>query len=156
MAGLTLVQEEVFSESCGRFAKLPSDVIFAYCAFAGFEISRAGLVAGILGCSFTRINWYSDLLHTQIFSNSTFTDCVFEGCSFRSVDFIDCTFIRCRFDLDSMGGACVFDGCRLIDSTFDNCEFAKAEGPDVTSIFVECRFYGCSQRGTRGDGPCWE
>lgn len=153
MGEMTLVQDEEFTESCGRFARLPDHVIFAHCSFEGFEISRPGLLAAIHGCGFTRMSWYWGLFNTMLISGSTFEDCVFKGCSFRGVDFVDCTFTRRRFELDNLGGACLFDGCRLVECVFENCVFMKDERSGAGPIFTKNRFYGCRQRGTEGKKP---
>ncbi|WP_424360527.1 pentapeptide repeat-containing protein [Methylocystis parvus] len=151
MDGMTLAQGEEFTESCGRFAALPAETIFAYCSFEDFEISSPSVEGVILGCCFTRMTWYWELFNTALISDTTFEDCVFQGCSFRSVDFLNCTFKRCRFELDNLGGACLFSDCRLVECVFENCEFLKDERPGAEPIFEKNRFYGCKQRGTRGE-----
>jgi uncharacterized protein YjbI with pentapeptide repeats len=154
MGETVLVQNEEFTGSCGRFARLPGDAIFVYCSFEGFEISRPSVEGVMLGCAFASMSWYWELFNAALISHTTFEDCVFRGCSFRGVDFIDCTFTRCRFELDNLGGACVFDDCRLVECVFENCTFVKDERPAAREpLFGKNRFYACSQRGTRGEKP---
>lgn len=153
MADLVLIQYEEFTEGCGRFASLPGDAIFAYCSFENFEISRPSVEGVILGCSFRRMSWYWELFNTASISGSSFEDCVFRGCSFRGVDFVNCTFTRCRFDLDNLGGACLFADCRLVECAFENCAFVADARPGADPLFDGNRFYGCTQRGTRGERP---
>lgn len=88
MGEMALVQQEEFTESCGRFASLPTETVFAYCSFEGFEISRPSVGGVILGCSFTRMSWYWELFNTALISRTSFEDCVFRGCSFRGVDLL--------------------------------------------------------------------
>ncbi|WP_330083683.1 right-handed parallel beta-helix repeat-containing protein [Methylocystis iwaonis] len=154
MGEMALVQQEEFTESCGRFTSLPSETVYAYCGFEGFEISRPSLEGVILGCNFTRMSWYWELFNTALISRTTFEDCVFRGCSFRGVDFLDCAFTRCRFELDNLGGACLFSECRLVECVFENCAFVKDERPGKHApLFEKNRFYDCRQIGTRGERP---
>jgi fluoroquinolone resistance protein len=153
MDSLALVQNEEFFEACGRFAKVPSEAIFAYCSFEGFEISGPSAEGAMIGCHFEKMSWYWGLFNTALISRSVFEDCVFRGCSFRGVDFVNCTFTRCRFELDNLGGGCLFDECRLVECAFENCEFIEDERPGRRQLFTKNRFYGCTQRGTRGERP---
>lgn len=153
MGEMTLVQDEEFMESGGRFAALPGETIFAYCSFDDFKISRPSVEGAIIGCAFTRVTWYWELFNTALILDTTFENCVFQGCSFRSVDFVNCTFKRCRFELDNLGGACLFDDCRVVESAFEDCVFVKDERPGAGPLFSKNRFYGCTQRGTRGERP---
>ncbi|MDJ0449804.1 right-handed parallel beta-helix repeat-containing protein [Methylocystis sp. JR02] len=154
MGEMALVQQEEFTESCGRFASQPTETVFAYCCFEGFEIDGRSVEGVILGCNFTRMSWDEGLFNTALISRTTFEDCVFRGCSFRGVDFLDCTFTRCRFELDNLGGACLFSDCRLVECAFEDCAFVRDERPRKHEpLFEKNRFYDCRQIRTRGERP---
>lgn len=133
-----------------------TDVIFSCSTFRELEIDGAGIDEALVYCTLEKVDWYWGLFNTALVARTNFRDCVFRGCSFRGVDFIECRFENCRFVRDNMDGACAFDDCRLVECVLENCEFVKGARPGSEPLFVKSRFYGCSQKGTRGERPPFE
>jgi fluoroquinolone resistance protein len=124
--------------------------IFTCCTFRDLTIDGASIDGGLIQCGFQRVDWYWGLFNTAIIAHTKFEDCVFRGCSFRGVEFVDCVFERCRFTRDNLDGTCVFDDCRIVECSFERSEFIAREAPGREPLFTRSRFYGCTQKGSKG------
>ncbi|WP_257168885.1 pentapeptide repeat-containing protein [Bradyrhizobium sp. SRS-191] len=140
-----LIEHETFTAETGPpRGRLWNEGIFRWCNFVQLEIELPMVGGAMIGCALREVDWYWGLFNTVLLSHTTFKSCVFRGMSFAECEFIACRFEDCRFVLNNLQGPCRFSNCIVVETAFDRCEFV-VDNPRCTPVFVETRFYGCTQ-----------
>src|SRR5271155_1788894 len=96
--------------------------IFRYCNFENLSFETGGFEETLIGCKFTKVEWYWALFNCADFLSTRFVNCVFLGSTFASCRLIECKFEDCRFDLDNLAGPCGFRECLLVETSFERCQ----------------------------------
>ncbi|CCD86677.1 protein of unknown function [Bradyrhizobium sp. ORS 285] len=145
-----LIEHETFTRETGPpRGRSWDEAVFRWCNFARLEIEGQTIGGALLGCELRGIDWYWGLFNTTLLAHTTFKSCVFRGTSFTQCEVIACRFEDCRFVLDNLQGPCTFNSCMIVETVFDRCEFV-VDNPRRAPVFVESRWYGCTQGGCSG------
>jgi uncharacterized protein YjbI with pentapeptide repeats len=145
-----LIEHETFGPETGPPRGCSWDGgVFRWCSFAQLDIEGQTISGALLGCELREIDWYWGFFNVALLSHTTFKNCVFRGASFSGCEFVACRFEDCRFVLDNLSAPCTFEDCIVVETVFDRCEFV-IENPRRTPVFVNSRWYGCTQRECSG------